>query len=95
MCRGCKTADGDVSLARRGNGKLHLIAVIPRRLSAEDGQDVDALQMTDAFYSVFYLLAFFLQFAFIAEMLKLTAAATFIDRTGRLFPIRRRRKDLF
>ena len=95
MGRGRKTADGDVSLTRRGDGKLHLIAVIPRRLSAEDGQDVDALQMADAFHGVFYLLAFFLQFPFIAEVLKLTAAAAFVYRTGRLFPIRRRREDLF
>ena len=44
--------------------------------------------MTDAFDGVFYLLAFFLQFAVITEVLELTAAAAFVDGTGRLFPIR-------
>ena len=92
-CR--KAADGDVTLAGSGDGKLHFIAVIPRRLSAEDGQDVDALQVADALNGIFYLLPFFLQFAFIAEVLELTAAAAFVDRTGRLFSIRRRREDLF
>ena len=89
-----KTADGDFPLSGSGDGELHLIAVMPGRMSPQGRQDVDILQVTNAFQGIPDLLALFLQFPFIAEVLELTAAAAVVDGTLGLDPIRRRLQDL-
>ena len=52
------------------------------------------LQVTDAFQGIPDLLALFLQFPFITEVLELTAAAALVDGTLGLDPVRRRLQDL-
>ena len=76
-----ETADSDFALAGSGDGELHLIAVMPGRMGAQGRQDVEALQVADAFQRIPDLLALFLQFPFIAQVLELAAAAAVVDGT--------------
>ena len=88
-----ETADSDFALAGSSDGELHLIAVMPGRMGTQGRQDVEALQMTDAFQRIPDLLALFLQFPFIAQVLELAAAAAVVDGTLGLNPVRRGLQD--
>ena len=88
-----ETADGDFSPAGSGDGELHLIAVMPGRMSPQGRQNVDVLQVANAFQGIPDLLALFLQFPFIAKVLELTAATAVVDGALGLDPLRRGLQD--
>ena len=67
---------------------------MPGRMSPQGRQDVDVLQVANAFQGIPDLLALFLQFPFVAEVLELTAAAAVVDGALGLDPVRRRLQDL-
>lgn len=62
-------------------------------MGAQGRRNIEALQVADAFQRIPDLLALFLQFPFIAQVLELAAAWAVVDGTLGLDPVRRGLQD--
>ena len=81
-----KTADNGLALFPT-DGKLHFIAVIPRRSSANGGFNIQVRLFADTRHRVDNLLTLGVQLSHIVKVLQLTAAAFIVDAANRLHSV--------